>query len=162
MFQTSARATETFHVLPFITTQLFPYHMFGLPFQLNCFHSTSYVCILCAFPGCVKIVPCNFNSSCLCSNTQLWPPLGVCSGKNGGSDDICTSGWYARMSWLVSVDWHFISLENLGTCSHSCHDPQPTAVHVSYFNFRLSFKMLGCPQKFLVLSTKSSIVVRCF
>ena len=69
MFQTSARATETFHVLPFIATQLFPYHMFCLPFPLNCFHSTSYVCNLCAFPGCVKIIPCNCNSSCLCSNT---------------------------------------------------------------------------------------------
>ena len=53
MFQTSARATETFPVLPFIATQLFPYHMFCLPFPLNCFHSTSYVCILCAFVGCV-------------------------------------------------------------------------------------------------------------
>jgi len=38
MFQKSARATDTFHVLPFIATQLFPYHMFGLPFPLNCFH----------------------------------------------------------------------------------------------------------------------------
>jgi hypothetical protein len=89
MFQTSARATETFHVLPFIATQLFPYHMFGLPFPLNCFNSTSYVCILCAFPGCVKIIPCNFNSTCLYSNTQLWPLLGVCNGKNNDSEDIC-------------------------------------------------------------------------
>jgi len=89
MFQTSARATETFPVLPFIATQLFPYHMFCLPFPLNCFHSTSYVCILCAFPGYVKIIPCNFISTCLCSNTQLWPILGVCNGKNGSSEDIC-------------------------------------------------------------------------
>jgi len=50
MFQTNARDTETFHVLSFIATELFPYHMFGLPFTLNCFQSTSYVCILCAFP----------------------------------------------------------------------------------------------------------------
>jgi len=64
----------------------------GLPFPLNCFHSTSYVFIVCAFPGCVKIIPCNFNSTCLCSNTQLWPLLRVCSGKNGGSEDTCDSG----------------------------------------------------------------------
>ncbi len=64
-FQTSARATETFHVLSFIPTELFPYHMFGLPFPVNCFHSTSYVCILRAFQGCVKIKPCDFNSACL-------------------------------------------------------------------------------------------------
>ena len=50
MFQTNARDTETFHVLSFIATELFPYHMFGFPFALNCFQSTSYVCILCAFP----------------------------------------------------------------------------------------------------------------
>ena len=91
MFQTSARATETFHVLPFIATQLFPYHMFCLPFPLNCFHSTSYVCILCAFPGCVKSILWNIISTCLCSNTQLWPLLGLCNGKNGGSADICDS-----------------------------------------------------------------------
>ena len=97
VLQTSARATETSHVLPSIATQLFPYHMFGLPFPLNCFHSTSYACILCAFPGYVNIIPCNFNSTCLCSNTQLWPLLGVCSGKNGGSDDICDSSRYVKL-----------------------------------------------------------------
>jgi len=102
MFQTSARATETFHVLPSIATQLFPYHMFGLPFPLNCFHSTSYVCIVCAFPGCVKIIPCNFNSTCLCSKTQLWPLLGVCSEKNGESEDICVHVWYVKLS----VEWY--------------------------------------------------------
>ena len=64
-FQTSARATETFHVLSFIPTELFPYHMFGLTFPVNCFYSTSYVYILCAFRGCVKIKPCDFNSACL-------------------------------------------------------------------------------------------------
>ena len=64
-FQTSARVTETFHVLSFIPTELFPYHMFGLPFPVNCFHSTSYVCILYAFRGYVKIKPCDFNSACL-------------------------------------------------------------------------------------------------
>jgi hypothetical protein len=63
--------------------------MFCLPFQMNFFHSTSYVCILCAFVGCVKITPCNFISTCLCSNTQLGPILGVCNRKNGGSEDIC-------------------------------------------------------------------------
>ena len=104
MFQTSARATETFHVLPFIATQLFPYHMFGLPFPLNCFHSTSYVCIVCAFPGCVKIIPCNFNSTCVCSNTQLWPLLGVCSGKNDGSENICDCSRCVNVFWLVSVE----------------------------------------------------------
>jgi len=31
MFQTSARATETFHILPSIATQLFPYHMMVCP-----------------------------------------------------------------------------------------------------------------------------------
>ena len=72
MFQTSARATETFHVLPFIATQLFPYHMFSLPFPLNCFHSTPYVCILCAFPEYIKIIPCNLISTCLCSNTHSY------------------------------------------------------------------------------------------
>ena len=48
-FQTSGRATETFHVLPFIATQLFPYHMFGLPFPLNCFHFY----ILCLYSLCI-------------------------------------------------------------------------------------------------------------
>ena len=97
MFQTSARDIETFHVLSFIATELFPYHMFGLPFPLNCFQSTSYVCILCAFPGCVKIIPCNFNSTSLCSNTHLWSLLGVCKGKNGGSEEICHSGRYIKV-----------------------------------------------------------------
>jgi len=101
IFQTNARATETSHVLPSIATQQFPYHMFGLPFPLNCFHSTSYVCILCAFPGYVKIITCNFNSTCLCSNTQLWQLLGVCSRKNGGSEDICDSGRRVKLS----VEW---------------------------------------------------------
>ena len=50
LFQTSARDTETFQVLFFIATELFPYHMFGLPITLNCFQSTSHVCILCSFP----------------------------------------------------------------------------------------------------------------
>ena len=68
MFQTSARATENSHVLSFIPSELCSYHMFGFPFPVNCFHSTSYVCILCAFPGCVKVKPCNFNSACLYSN----------------------------------------------------------------------------------------------
>ena len=98
MFQTSARGTETFHVPLFIVTPLFPYHMFGLPFPLNCFHSTSYVCILCALPGCINIIPCNFNSTCLCSNTQLWPLLGVCSGKNGGSGNIYFGTRYIKVS----------------------------------------------------------------
>ena len=98
MFQTSAGATETFHVLPFIATQLFPYHMFGLPFPLKCFHSTSYVCILCALPECVKIIPCNFNSTCLCSNTQLWPLLWVCGGKNGSSEVIWVGSRYIEVS----------------------------------------------------------------
>jgi hypothetical protein len=35
MFQTSGRPTETFHVLSFIATELFPYRMFGLPFPVN-------------------------------------------------------------------------------------------------------------------------------
>jgi len=157
-FQTSARTTETFHVLPSIATQLFPYHMFGLPFPLNCFHSTACVCILCAFTGCVKIIPCNFNSTFQCSNRDLWPLLGVCNGKN----DICARGWYAKISCIVCVDWHFISWENLGTCSHNCHDPQPTAVHASHCNFKLSLRMLGWPKKFLILSTKSRILVYCF
>ena len=85
MFQTSAGATEIFHVLPFIATQLFPYLMFGLPFPLNCFYSTYYVFILSPFAECVKIILCNFNSPCLCSSTQLWPLLWVCSGKNDAS-----------------------------------------------------------------------------
>jgi len=38
IFQTNARATESSHVLPFIATQLFPYHIFGLPFPLNSLH----------------------------------------------------------------------------------------------------------------------------
>jgi hypothetical protein len=87
-FQTSARPTETFHVLPFIATNCFP-------FPLNCFHSTFYVC---TFPGCEKIIPCNFNSTCLCSNTQLWPGLGVCNGKNGSSEDICDFGRHIKVS----------------------------------------------------------------
>ena len=70
----------------------------GLPFPLNCFHSTSYVCILCAFPGCVKVILCNFNSTCLCSNTQLWPLSGVCSGNNNGSENICDSGRCVKLS----------------------------------------------------------------
>jgi len=101
MFQTSARAIETFHVLPFIATLLFPYHMFGLPFPLNGFHSTSYVCILCAFPGCAKIIPCNFNSTCLSNNTQIWPLLGACNRKKYGSKNICASVRYIK----VSVEW---------------------------------------------------------
>jgi len=96
-FQTSARATETFHVLSFIATELFPYHLFGLPFPLNCFHSTSYVCILCAFQQCVTIIPCNFNSTCLYSNTHLWPLLGVCNGKNDRSEDIFVGGRYVKV-----------------------------------------------------------------
>jgi len=113
MFQASARATETFHVLPFIATGLFPYHMFGLPFPLNCFHSTSYVCIVCAFPGCAKIIPCNFNSTCLCSNTQLWLLLWVCSRKNNGSEDIFVNGRCVKLYWTQSVEWHFITWEIL-------------------------------------------------
>jgi len=161
MFQTVPEPQKPSMFCP-IATQLFPYHMFGLPFPLNCFHSTSYVCILFAFPGCVKIVLCNFNSTFQCSNTQLWPLLGVCSGKNNSCEDICAGDWYAKISWLVSVDWHFISWENLGTYSHNCHDPQPTVVDASCCNFRLSFKMLGWPKKFLILSTKSTIMVRYF
>jgi len=49
MFLTSARATETFHVLPFIATQLFPLYMFGLLFPLNCFHFY----ILCFYSLCI-------------------------------------------------------------------------------------------------------------
>ena len=60
-----------------LATELFQYHMFGLPFPLNCFHSTSYVCILCVFPECVKIIPCNFNSTCLYSNTVVATVRGV-------------------------------------------------------------------------------------
>jgi hypothetical protein len=96
LFQTSVRDTETFHVLSFIATELFPYHMFSLPFPLNCFQSASYVCILCAFPGCVKVVLYNFNSTCLCSNTQLWPLLRVCNGKNY-SPEIFVSGRYVKL-----------------------------------------------------------------
>jgi len=96
-FQTCAGATETFHVLSVIATVLFPYHMFGLPFPLNSFLSASYVCILCAFQQCVTIIPCNFNSPCLFSNTQLWPLLGVCNAKNDGSVDICVSGRYIKV-----------------------------------------------------------------
>ena len=68
------------HVRFALTTELFPFYIF--------------VCTLCAFPGCLKITPCNFNSTCLCSNRVLWELLGVCNGKNDRSEDICDGGRY--------------------------------------------------------------------
>jgi hypothetical protein len=159
LFQTSARDTETFHVLSFIATELFPYHMFGLPFPLNCFQSTSYVCILCTFPRCVKITHCNFNSFCVCSNTQLWPLWGVCKGKNDGSEGICDGIRYVKVFWIVSAKRYFISWENPGTCLRSCFDPQPNVFRCISI---LSFKMLWWPVKLLSLWAKLRIVVCCF
>ena len=146
--------------------------MFCPSLPLSCFHTTWWFAlptelfpfhILCLYslciPKCVKIIPCNFNSTCLCSNTHLWPLSGVCTGKNDGSEDICDSGRCVKVSWIVSVEWYFISWENPGTCSHNCFDPRP---NLFQYNLILSFKMLWWPIKLLRLSAKSWIVVCCF
>ena len=104
MFQTSARATETFHVLPFIATQLFPYHMFSLPFPLNCFHSTSYVCILCAFIRYVKIIPFHFNFTCLwAKHTGVATVRGVFQEEQRFWRCLCR--WLVCQNILDSVCW---------------------------------------------------------
>jgi hypothetical protein len=127
--------------------------MFCPSLPLSCFHTTWWFAllteqfpfhILCLYSLCIprmcKFVPCNFNSTCLCSNTQLWPLLEVCSGKNDGSEDICCC---VKISWKVPFEWNFISWDNLGTCSPNFHDPQPTVVCASQCKFRLSFIMFG-------------------